>query len=137
MTETTSDKQLPVKYVPSQADVLAPDSSEIRELLSMSGGSMVHCTLPPGKQSLAVAHKNIEEIWYCIEGRGQVWRKRGEHESEVDVFPGMCLTIPPQTHFQFRNTDWTPLCFIIVTMPPWPGPQECISVEPHWSSEQA
>ena len=30
-------------------DVLAPDGSEIRFLPQVTGGSMVHCTLPPGR----------------------------------------------------------------------------------------
>jgi len=77
----------------------------------------------------------IEEIWYFVQGRGQVWRKQGDHEEVVDVFPGVCLTIPPQTHFQFRNAGEEPLGFIIVTMPPWPGEQEWMEVAAHWSTE--
>ena len=45
---------------------------------------------------------------------------------------GVCLTIPPGTSFQFRNTGWEPLCFIITTMPPWPGPEEAVRVTDHW-----
>lgn len=37
---------------------------------------------------------------------------------------GTSLTIPPRTAFQFRNTGMGPLRILIVTMPPWPGPQE-------------
>ena len=56
--------------------VVAPDGSEIRELVAVERGSMVHCTLPPGSSSLAVAHATVEEVWYFIQGAGQVWRKR-------------------------------------------------------------
>jgi len=34
------------------------------------------------------------------------------------------LTIPVRTRFQFRNTGETPLRFVIVTLPPWPGQDE-------------
>ncbi|SRR6266849_8694357 len=121
--------------LPKEANYIAPDGSEIRLLLDMNGGGLSHCTLPPERTSLAVMHKTIEEIWYFIQGRGQVWRKLGDQENEVDTQPGICLTIPPQTHFQFRNTGSEPLCFIIATMPPWPGPQEAVKVTDHWATD--
>jgi mannose-6-phosphate isomerase-like protein (cupin superfamily) len=118
--------------LPEEYTVLAPDGSEIRELVVVKGGSMVHCKLPPGAASTAIRHVTVEEAWYFIQGRGQVWRKRGEQESVVDVEPGVALTIEPGTHFQFRNTGDEDLCFIIVTMPPWPGAQEAVRVEDYW-----
>ena len=43
-------------------DVLAPDGSQIRFLPQVKGGSMVHCTLPPGAVSLAVTHRTVDEL---------------------------------------------------------------------------
>ena len=120
-------KELPVDYT-----VLAPDGSEIRELVAVKGGSMVHCTLPSGSASMAGVHRTVEEVWYFIRGRGQVWRKSEAAESVVDVRPGMSLSIEVGTHFQFRNTGDDDLCFVIVTMPPWPGEQEAARVEDYW-----
>ena len=120
------------KPTPKEMDVRAPDGSEIRLLLDMNRGGVCHCTLQPNTTSIAGVHKTIEEIWYCIQGQGQVWRKEGENASVADIFPGMCLTIPTHTHFQFRNTGTTPLCITITTMPPWPGPQEWVEVEGYW-----
>ncbi len=125
-----------LRFVPSKIDQIAPDGSEIRLLPAMTGGGLCHCTLPPGKTSLTGVHTTVEEIWYFIQGRGLVWRKQGSREEEVDVFSHVCLTIPPQTHFQFRNTGWEPLCFIISTMPPWPGQKEWSRVPDHWSLDQ-
>lgn len=113
-------------------DYLAPDGSEIRLFSKLRGGGLCHCTLPPGRTSLAVAHKTVEEIWYFVQGRGQVWRKLGSCDVEVDVHCGVSLSIPVGTQFQFRNTGNVPLCFIIVTMPPWPDPSEAVRVEDHW-----
>jgi mannose-6-phosphate isomerase-like protein (cupin superfamily) len=48
------------------------------------------------------------------------------------VEPGTCLTIPVGTHFQFRNPGREPLCFLIVTTPPWPGAQEAVRVQDYW-----
>jgi mannose-6-phosphate isomerase-like protein (cupin superfamily) len=119
-------KSLPDKFVP------APDGSQIRLLPIVTGGSMVHCTLEVGQTSLAVAHQSVEEVWYFIEGSGQVWLCQDDQQQEIDVSPNISLAIPTGAHFQFRNTGDTPLCFIIVTMPPWPGEHEAYRVEDHW-----
>ena len=120
------------RKLPDEYTVLAPDGSEIRELVAVGGGSMVHCTLPPGATSMAVKHLTVEEVWYVTQGRGQVWRKRESAESVVDVEPGLSLSIETGTHFQFRNIGSDDLCLIIVTMPPWPGEHEAVRVEDYW-----
>ena len=93
---------------------------------------MVHCRLPVGAVSKAVMHRTVEEVWYFIQGVGQVWRKSEDVEAVVDVRPGVSLSIETGTHFQFRNIGDEALCFIIVTMPPWPGEQEAAPVEDYW-----
>ncbi len=120
--------------LPGDYTGLAPDGSEIRELVGIEGGGMVHCTLPRGKTSIAVAHRTVEEVWYVLQGQGQVWRKQGGRESIVDASPGTALTIPLGASFRFRNTGAEDLCFIIVTIPPWPGEEEAYQVEGRWSA---
>ena len=112
--------------------VSAPDGSEIRLLHELRGGGLSECTLPPGGVSAAVTHRTIEEIWLFTEGRGQVWRRQGDLECVTDVSPGVSLTIPLSTHFQFRNTGDGPLRFVISTMPPWPGEDEAPRVPDYW-----
>ena len=124
------------KRLPAEYTVLAPDGSEIRELVSVEGGSMVHCTLPSGATSAAVVHETVAEVWYFIKGRGQVWRKSDSAESVVDVQQGVSLSIEVGTHFQFRNTGDEALRFVIVTMPPWPGEQEAARVENYWNTSK-
>jgi mannose-6-phosphate isomerase-like protein (cupin superfamily) len=118
-------------------DVLAPDTSEIRLLVSTSRGSLAHGTLLPGQVSRPLAHRTVEEVWYVTEGRGQVWRKQGSHEAVVDVVPGTALTIPIGTHFQFRASAEEPLRFVMCTMPPWPGEQEAVPVPGYWPVPEA
>lgn len=115
--------------VKSEYDLLAPDGSEIRLLHSLSGASVVHCTLPVGAVSTPVRHRRVEEVWYFLAGAGQVWRKQGEREQVLDVRGGLSLTIPLGTQFQFRNTGAVPLEFIIATTPPWPGADEAIVLD--------
>ncbi len=121
------------KSVPKDYDCLAPDGSEIRLLAATERGSCVHCTLPPGAASMAVKHRSVEEIWYCLAGRGEVWRKLESEEETVAFTPGVSLTIPCGAHFQFRNVGDTPLELVLVTMPPWPGEQEAVRVADHWA----
>ena len=113
-------------------DYLAPDGSEIRLLLSSDGGGICHCTLPPGKTSTAVKHRTVEEIWYFLSGEGEMWRKHDNHEEVTRIHPGVCLSIPVGTNFQFRNSGSSALTFIISTMPPWPGGSEAVEVQAYW-----
>ena len=119
------------KSVAHDPDVLAPDSSEIRLLLALPGAA--HCSLPTGGVSRAVAHKTVREIWHFLGGAGEVWRRQGERKDVVKVSPGICLTIPIGTRFQFRHTGAGPLEFFIVTMPPWPGGEEAFRAGEYWT----
>ena len=114
-------------------DVLAPDGSEIRFLPQVEGGSMVHCTLPPGAVSLAVTHRTVSELWYVLSGAGELWRRQGDREEVVRLEPHTAHSIPLGTQFQFRTTGAAPLAFVIVTMPPWPGMDEAVRVPDHWA----
>ena len=122
-----STRRLPEAY-----DVLAPDGSEVRVLLGLAGGGMAHFRLPAGQISLAVAHRTVEEIWYIVSGTGQMWRKCGDREEIVPLEPGVSLTIPLGTQFQFCAGDSAPLEAVAATMPPWPGPEEAFVVEGIW-----
>lgn len=120
-----------------EIDAIAPDGSEIRLMAETARGSFVHCTLPPGSVSKAVRHRTIEEIWYFLSGDGEVWRALDGEEACVPVAAGTALSIPARAHFQFRNTGGGPLCFVIATMPPWPGDAEAVRVADHWLTEDS
>jgi mannose-6-phosphate isomerase-like protein (cupin superfamily) len=118
--------------LPDNYDYLSPDNSEIRLLPKIKGGSLCHCTLPSGDTSQAVKHRSVEEIWFFIEGEGEVWRELNTQNEITNVKPGIAITISIGTHFQFKNTSDKPLKFIIVTMPPWPGAEEAVRVQDYW-----
>jgi mannose-6-phosphate isomerase-like protein (cupin superfamily) len=120
------------KRLPSAPDAIAPDGAEVRVLLSLQGGSMAHFEFAPNQTSNAVAHRTIEEIWFFLKGRGEMWRKQGDREEVVTVEPGVCLTIPVGTHFQWRSFD-DGLAAVGITMPPWPGDDEAYPVEGPWT----
>ncbi len=120
-------KRLPVDKI-----AVAPDGSDVRLLLGLDRGGMAHFELGPGETSRAVAHKTIEEIWFFLGGRGEMWRKLDEQEECVPVEAGVCLTIPLGTHFQFRAFGYEPLAAVGVTMPPWPGEGEAYEIPGKW-----
>ena len=120
------------KRLPVKPDDIAPDGSDVRVLLSRSGGSLAHFEIAPGETSVAVAHKTIEEIWFFLSGRGEMWRKLGRRGNIVPIETGVCITIPVGTHFQFRSFGYEPLAAIGVTMPPWPGLDESYEVKGKW-----
>jgi len=120
------------KRLPEEPDAVAPDGSAVRVLLGLTRGGFAHFQLAPGQTSRAVAHKSVEEIWYFVQGHGEMWLKAGEREEVVAVDPGVCVSIPAGTHFQFRALGVEPLAAVGVTMPPWPGASEAYPVEGTW-----
>jgi mannose-6-phosphate isomerase-like protein (cupin superfamily) len=124
-------------HLPDRRDVVAPDGSDVRVLLQLARGGMAHFELPAGRTSRAVAHHSVDEIWYILGGRGEMWRRQGDRQETVSLEPGTCLSIPAGTHFQFRATGAAPLSAVGVTMPPWPGENEAYGVSGAWPADPA
>jgi mannose-6-phosphate isomerase-like protein (cupin superfamily) len=118
--------------LPAERDVVAPDGADVRVLLALGGGSMAHFTLAAGETSRAVAHRTVEEIWFVLSGRGEMWRRQDGHEETTPLEPGVCLTIPLGTHFQYRATGTESLRALAITMPAWPGDGEAYDVAGAW-----
>jgi mannose-6-phosphate isomerase-like protein (cupin superfamily) len=120
------------KRISSTPDAIAPDGSEVRVLCQLPRGGLALFSLPPGAVAKAVAHRTVEEVWYILSGSGRMWRKLGGCEEIVELSPGISLTIPTGTHFQFRCDGGEPLNAIGATMPPWPGESEASLVDGIW-----
>jgi mannose-6-phosphate isomerase-like protein (cupin superfamily) len=120
--------------LPATPDIVAPDGSDVRALLRTESGSMAHFELAPGRISDAIRHRTVSEIWFVLSGRGKIWRRQEEREEIVILEPGVCISIPVGTHFQFRAEEGEALAAVGVTMPPWPGPEEAVPVPGKWSS---
>jgi mannose-6-phosphate isomerase-like protein (cupin superfamily) len=123
-----------IKRLPAKPDAIAPDGSDVRILLGLAGGGMAHFELAAGQTSVAVRHRTVEEVWFFVGGRGQMWRRDAGGEERIDdVEPGVSLDIPLGTTFQFRAAGDEPLRAIGATMPPWPGAGEAILSEGPWA----
>jgi mannose-6-phosphate isomerase-like protein (cupin superfamily) len=132
MREERALSDFDTKRLPVAHDAVAPDGSDVRLLLGLKGGGLAHFELAPGQTSSAVSHRTVEEIWFVLTGRGEMWRKQGDREQVVPIDPGVSLTIPLGTHFQFRSFGSEPLAAIGLTMPPWPGENEAFEVQGKW-----
>ena len=116
-----------IRSLQDAPSVTAPDGSIVRPLCQITGlGSFAHFQLEPGEISRAISHATVQEIWYIIGGTGQMWRRHnGREPTCVELKPGICLTIPLGTTFQFRaENGGDPLRMVAITMPPWPVSSE-------------
>ena len=112
----------------------APDGSAVRPLCVVPGaGSFAHFSLAPGEVARAVVHATVQEIWYVVGGDGAMWRRSGSITETVALRPGVCLTIPVGTAFQFRAGE-SRLEVVAATMPPWPvgSDSEATPVDGPW-----
>jgi hypothetical protein len=92
--------------LPRDPTAIAPDGPAVRVLLALADGSMARFALGPGQ----VAREEV-----------------------VELEPGVCLTIPLGTHFQFRAAAGEGVAAIGVTLPPWPGADEAVFVAGPWA----
>ena len=122
------------RHLAEQPDAIAPDGSEVRLLAATQRGSMAQFSLPAGRISVAVCHRTVEELWYFTSGSGKLWRKSITTGETIDVHPGVSISIPAGTHFQFCCDGPEPLQAIGVTMPPWPGMNEAFVVAGIWKA---
>lgn len=122
------------RRLPDKPDTIAPDGSEVRLLPTVNGGSAGHFRLEPDAASRAGRRRTVDEIWYILEGRGEMWCRGSVREQVIPLAPGLCLTIPVGTSFQFWAAGDTALSMFAVTMSPWPGgsDDEWVEVAPCW-----
>jgi mannose-6-phosphate isomerase-like protein (cupin superfamily) len=93
---------------------------------------MIHSTVPPRQTNKATVHSTVDEFWYVLEGRGEIWRDDGSESAVTLLVPGTAIDIPAGTAFQYRNPSDVELKFVCVTMPPWPGDSEATFVDGVW-----
>lgn len=122
------------KRISSKPDAIALDGSQVRVLCGLLRGSLSVFTLRAHAVARAVAHRTIEEVWYVVAGTGQMWRRLGDQEEIVAIEPGVSLSIPTGTHFQFRCDGAEALTIVAAVMPPWPGDHEVYAVNGRWAA---
>jgi len=118
--------------LPDRPDAKSPAGADIRFLIDGETGNMIHSTVPPRQANRATVHATVNEFWYVLEGRGEIWRDDGVESRVTVLVPGTSIDIPAGTAFQYRNVSDTELTFICIAMPPWPGDSEASYVDGIW-----
>src|SRR5580700_2134443 len=96
------DERFDTMQLPDDPVAVAPDGSDVRELLQLARGSMAHFELRAGRVSRAVAHRSVEEIWYILNGNGQM-RTRSPYPRFAPPYPRST------TPASFRSSPRLPL----------------------------
>ena len=119
--------------LPDLPDAIAPDGAEVRLLCRVAGGSMAHFRLPPG---------GVLEGGHAPERRGALVRdgrrrravatRAGRRRRSLPLRPGVSVSIPVGTEFQFRAAAGSEVAVVGVTMPPWPGDDEAMPTSGPW-----
>jgi mannose-6-phosphate isomerase-like protein (cupin superfamily) len=118
--------------LPGSPDARSPAGANIRFLMDGRTGNMIHSTVPPRQTNKATVHSTVDEFWYVLEGRGEIWRDDGSESAVTLLVPGTAIDIPAGTAFQYRSTSDVELKFICISMPPWPGDSEASFVDGVW-----
>ena len=96
------------------------DGSTIRELCGLPTGgtvnqSLAEATLEPGQATTRHYHRDAEEIYFVLEGEGQL-----ELEGErARVEAGDAIPIEPGAWHQIRNLGTVPLRILCCCSPPY------------------
>ncbi len=113
----------------------APDGSNVRPLLRFPAGSMARFEFSPGQVSHAVRHPALDELWYVIDGSGEMWRQQDDAASIESLGPGTCASIPRNTAFQCRAGE-AGMTVVAVTLPAWSGDEDANEVLGHWATHR-
>jgi mannose-6-phosphate isomerase-like protein (cupin superfamily) len=97
---------------------ITKDTSEIREILaprnsSLKNQSLAEARVAPEKATIEHYHKRSEEIYYILEGKGQI-----KIEGEIgEVEPGDGIAIHPGKKHKIWNTGDRELVFLCCCSP--------------------
>jgi len=91
------------------------DGSTIRELMHTAAQSLAEATLAPGQQTERHYHAASEELYYLVDGEGEL-----EIDGErTPVTVGDAILIPPGAWHQITATGGSELRFLCCCAPPY------------------
>ncbi len=96
-------------------ELLHPD----RDCLELSY-SIAHAEVLPGVSSLPHRLKESSEVYFILEGRGEMHID----EEQAQVESGQAIFIPPGSWQHIRNTGNTNLKFLCIVAPMWRAEDE-------------
>ncbi|MFY9607609.1 MAG: cupin domain-containing protein [Blastocatellia bacterium] len=92
--------------------------SEIRPLIDRASSGITQCSLaeevlPPGHAVTPHHHRQLEEIYYIVTGRGMMTVGSEQHE----VGPGDAIYIPREHRHTLENTGSEPIRLLVACGP--------------------
>lgn len=92
--------------------------SEIRPLIDRTTSAITQCSLaeeilPPGKSVTPHHHRQLEEIYYILSGRGRMT----VGDEQRDLGPGDAVYIPRYSRHTLENTGEEPMRLLLVCGP--------------------
>jgi mannose-6-phosphate isomerase-like protein (cupin superfamily) len=107
-----------VKNIAAVPAFITKDGSEIRELLASRNSairnqSLAEARVAPGQTTQAHYHPLTEEIYYILQGEGEI---RIDHDRRR-VVVGDAIAIPPGAPHQISNTGQETLVFLCCCAP--------------------
>ena len=98
--------------------ISTPHGSAIRPLIDRTTSAITQCslaeeTLPPGCAVTPHRHREIEEIYYVVSGRGLM--TVGDETREVSA--GDAIYVPRDHRHSLRNTGSEPIRLVLVCGP--------------------
>ena len=107
-----------IRNLESVVAFITKDGSQIRELLAHRNScirkqSLAEARLESGTSTAAHYHPTTEEIYYILEGIGEV---RIDEEAQI-VGPGDAIAIPPGSVHRITNTGSSVLRFLCCCAP--------------------
>ena len=98
--------------------ISTPHGSAIRPLIDRTTSAITQCslaeeTLPPGCAVTPHRHREIEEIYYVVSGRGLM--TVGDETREVSA--GDAIYVPRDHRHSLRNTGSEPITLVLVCGP--------------------
>ena len=92
--------------------------SEIRPLIDRTSSAITQCSLaeeilPPGRAVTPHHHRQIEEIYYIVSGRGVI--TVGDEQSEVEA--GDAVYVPRGARHTLENTGSEPIRLLVACGP--------------------
>ena len=98
--------------------IKTPHGSELRPLIDRTTSGITQCSLaeemlPPGRAVTPHHHRELEEIYYILSGRGRM--TVGEESSEVAA--GDAVYVPRGHRHTLENTGDEPIRLLVVCGP--------------------
>ncbi|MFA6226018.1 MAG: cupin domain-containing protein [Methanoregula sp.] len=98
-------------------ELLHPDKVAGADALECS---IAHAIIPPGESTLPHILENATEIYYILEGSGEMHIGK----EAAPVSPGRIILIPPRARQWIRNTGRENLVFLCIVSPKWKAEDE-------------